>query len=297
MNDEELPGVVPAAGPDRWGSESVVESGAGADEPASENPWREAALWREAAAEATLVRRRVKVGGRYVAYREEADPAGQRPLVLIHGLGMSSRSFRALMPYLVDRYHVLAPDLPGCGDSDRPREALDVPQLCDTLVGWMDAVGLRDVDVAGHSLGGQICTRLAGLHEDRVRRLILIACPPDPVAPHAWQKAVRLARDGFIEPPHIVQRAVADYVRATPSMMWSTLKKSLNSDVEAYARAIVDPTLVVRGERDYVVTQAWAEELAGYIRRSRLEVIPGGTHGLPSQSPQLLAALMYDFLG
>lgn len=233
--------------------------------------------------------------GRF-AYREEAEPPSDPPLVLVHGLGMSSRSFEPLLPELARGHHVLALDLPGCGQTPRHTAIEGILELVDAVVAWLDAVGLDRVDMLGHSLGGQVLLRLAARHPDRVRRAVLVACPPDPSAPYAWQKAIRLLADGVNEPAAVIRYAVADYVRASPWRMWGTLKKALRSDAESVARDVRIPTLVVRGERDPVVTQAWSEELTDLIPVARLEVIEGGTHGLPGQSPEQLGSVVRAFL-
>src|SRR5262245_58045103 len=62
---------------------------------------------------------RADVDGFHVAYRE-AGPAGGTPLLLLHGFPTSSHMFRNLIPKLADRYRVVAPDLPGFGQSDLP---------------------------------------------------------------------------------------------------------------------------------------------------------------------------------
>lgn len=240
--------------------------------------------------------RHTAVNGNRFAHREEAEPPQERPLVLIHGLGMSSRSFEPLLPVLARGYHVLAPDLPGCGETPHHEAVEGIPELVDAVVDWMDAVGLGRVDMVGHSLGGQILLRLAARHPERVRRAVLVACPPDPSAPYAWQKAVRLLVDGVSEPMAVIRYAVVDYVRATPWRMWGTLKKALRSDAEAVARDVRIPTLVVRGEKDPVVTQAWVEKLTDLIPDARLEIIPRGTHGLPGQSPEALGTAIRSFL-
>lgn len=243
-----------------------------------------------------VVSKSVRVDGRRVAYREEPQPRPDRPLVLIHGLGMSSASFRALLPQLVADFHVMAPDLPGCGDSERGSRTMGVAELVDGLVVWFDAVGLDRVDLLGHSLGGQIVVRLAARHPDRVGRAVLVAATPDPSAPYPWQAAVRLLQNAVREPPAVIRQAVGDYLRATPRLMWRTLRRALKSDAATMARQMPAPTLVVRGSRDPVVSQAWAEELARLIPDARLEVIDGGTHGLPIQSAPQLGAVVRAFL-
>lgn len=238
----------------------------------------------------------VNVDGLQVAYQEEPDPGGDRALVLVHGLGLSSDSFRRLLPILVPDFYVIAPDLPGSGGSAQPADALGVDGLVRILLSWMDRLGLDKVDLLGHSLGAQIVGRLAADHPERVNRLVLVSCPPDPSAPQAWQNALRLARDGLMEPFEVIVRSAGDYLKATLWMKWQTLKKALRSDAEDVARRITVPTLVVRGERDPVITQVWAERLTELIPDGRLRIIAGGTHHVPGQSPEALGEAIRDFL-
>ncbi len=248
------------------------------------------------APEDLVTTKRVDVNGLRIAYQEEPSPGRENPLVLIHGLGLTSDSFRRLLPLLVPDFHVIAPDLPGSGGSAQPNQALDVDGLMTVLVAWLDELGLERADFLGHSLGAQVVARLAASHPERVNRLILVSCTPDPSAPYAWQNALRLARDGLMEPFELILRAARDYLKATWWMKWRTLKKALRSDAEDVARRIDVPALVVRGERDPVITQAWAERLTGLIPAAQLRVVEGGTHGVPGQSPERLGEVIREFL-
>lgn len=248
------------------------------------------------APEDLVIQKTVQVNGLQIAYQEEPDPSREKPLILIAGLGLSSDSFRRLLPLLVPDFYVIAPDLPGAGASAQPKKAPGVDALVDVLVAWLDELGLDRVDFLGHSLGAQVVGRLAARYPERVNRLVLVSCTPDPSAPHAWQNAVRLAKDGLIEPFEVIIQAVGDYLRATLWTEWHTLKKALRSDAEDVARQIPVPTLVVRGERDPVITQAWAERLTELIPDAQLRIVEGGTHGVPGQSPDRLGEVIREFL-
>lgn len=247
-------------------------------------------------AEPAFVRRSVTVAGRRIAYREELDPRNDPPLVFIHGLGMSSRSFRPLLPHLHNGFHVIAPDLPGAGHSDKPDEPLSVDALVTTLVGWMDAVGLGEAAFVGHSLGGQVVTHLCQRYPERVTRAVLVAATPDPDVAPAWRKALWLLVDGALEPPAMVAMATGDYLKAHPGRMWRQLKKALRVDVEARASRIEVPVLVVRGSWDLVVREPWSRRLAEAIPDGRYLAVPRGSHGLPAQKPAELAAIIREFL-
>lgn len=170
-----------------------------------------------------LVQRYVRLDDWHMAYREERVVSPGVPLVLVHGLGMSSRSFEWLMPHLVDDFHVVAVDLPGCGLSEYPPGDLDIAALVTALGDWMDGIDMPTADLVGHSLGGQVVLQLAAQRPDRVRHAVLVAATPDP-AFTAVQKAARLLLDGLREPFAFVRVAVGDYLRAHPGRMWRTLR-------------------------------------------------------------------------
>jgi pimeloyl-ACP methyl ester carboxylesterase len=93
------------------------------------------------------------------------------PLVLLHGLADSHRTWRAVAPRLASRFHVFMLDLPGHGFSARPDAPYTLPWYADTVVRWMDAIGLDRAHVCGHSYGGGIAQWMLLENRDRIDRL------------------------------------------------------------------------------------------------------------------------------
>jgi pimeloyl-ACP methyl ester carboxylesterase len=99
------------------------------------------------------------------------------PLVAIHGLGATKGSFLPTVAALSDRYRVIAVDLPGFGDSDKPIGAsYDARFLARAVVDLLDALDLGRAHLIGNSLGGRVALEVGLLHPDRVDRLALL-CP------------------------------------------------------------------------------------------------------------------------
>jgi pimeloyl-ACP methyl ester carboxylesterase len=103
--------------------------------------------------------------------------AGQGPPVLaVHGLGGTKGSFLPTLAALADRFRVIAMDLPGFGDSDKPVGASYDPRFfARAVVDLLDALELERVDLVGNSLGGRVGLEVGLLHPERVRRLVLLA--------------------------------------------------------------------------------------------------------------------------
>jgi pimeloyl-ACP methyl ester carboxylesterase len=106
--------------------------------------------------------------------------AAYSPVVLVHGLLVSSRYLLPTAHALAPRWRVHAPDLPGYAKSGRPPRALDVPGLSDTLAGYLDVVTIPRAAVVASSFGCQVATDFAVRHPQRVERLVLLGPTVDP---------------------------------------------------------------------------------------------------------------------
>ena len=118
--------------------------------------------------------RSVQVAGHRVHYLAEG-PAGGPVVVLVHGLGGNAEEWRNLASWLVKAgYRVYLPDLPGFGRSEQPADfSYSVHDQAVVVVGFLDALGLKQVDLGGSSMGGWIVQLVAARHPERVRRLML----------------------------------------------------------------------------------------------------------------------------
>jgi pimeloyl-ACP methyl ester carboxylesterase len=118
--------------------------------------------------------RTVKAGPATVFYREAGDP--RHPTVLLlHGFPTSSHMFRDLIPLLADRYHVVAPDLPGFGFTVAPERAAftySFDTLTKVIGAFVDAVGLERFAIYVFDYGAPVGFRLALAHPDRVTAII-----------------------------------------------------------------------------------------------------------------------------
>jgi pimeloyl-ACP methyl ester carboxylesterase len=114
--------------------------------------------------------RTVDVDGISIAYRE-AGTAGQPKLLLLHGFPTSSHMFRDLIPQLADRFHIVAPDLPGFGQSDDPK-VNSFESIADTIERFTEIVGFDRFVVYVFDYGAPTGFRLAIRHPERVAGII-----------------------------------------------------------------------------------------------------------------------------
>ncbi len=132
----------------------------------------DAAIWTARAA-ARVRLRTVRAGDHQMAY---LDGGRGEAIVFLHGFGGDKDSWVPLAALLSDRMRVLAPDLPGFGDSDyQPSAQYDVASQLDRLSAFLDAVEVDRVHLVGSAMGGQIAAAYAARHPERVETLGLIA--------------------------------------------------------------------------------------------------------------------------
>ena len=137
-------------------------------------------------------------------------------VVLVHGLGMSSRSMEPLLRELSAHYRVYTPDLPGIGRSESPPDLLDTARRADVLRAWLSAVGIDSAALVGHSAGCEVVRQVAEDEPGRVTCLVLASPAPDPTRPRTSQQVLRLLRDSFQEAPSLLLLAVHDDAVAGP---------------------------------------------------------------------------------
>ena len=97
------------------------------------------------------------------------------PVLLLHGLADSKEAWLRVAPELARRYQVVAPDLLGCGDSDKPDVSYHPVALATYLRHFLDALHIPSAHVVGHSLGGGLALHLYMRYPERVESLALVA--------------------------------------------------------------------------------------------------------------------------
>jgi pimeloyl-ACP methyl ester carboxylesterase len=245
-----------------------------------------------------LISKYVTVRGHPLHYRVSAStvPTDGEVIVLLHGLVVSCRYMQPTARLLAPAYHVLTPDLPGFGKSKGFAHVPDLAELADILAEWMAALGLRRANFLGNSVGCQILIQLALRHPTLVQRLILTAPTMDPQARTIPRELVRWLKNVPFEPPSLFAIVLRDYLDIGFRRTLATLRSSLRDPVERHLPHIQAPALVVRGTRDFVVSQQWAEEVARLLPRGELVVLQGAAHDVNYNSAADLAKVIHDFI-
>jgi pimeloyl-ACP methyl ester carboxylesterase len=229
------------------------------------------------------------------------DGRSSLPLILVAGLGVSSRYWVPLGRRLAGEFRILAPDLPGFGRSPKPPGAPwpggpSVRQQADHLLAWMDARGIDRAHLCGHSVGAQIVAEVAARFPQRVEKLILAAPTYERGQRRFMWQIPRLLAGALFETPSLDLTVLVDYASVGPFRVVQQAMRSMADPIESNLPRIEAPTLVVRGAVDPVVTRAWAREVAAALPQSVLVEIGGAGHAVQFSAAAVTARVVRDFL-
>lgn len=239
--------------------------------------------------------RRIPVDGIRVRYRS----AGRgRPVVLVHGLGVSADYWVRNAPLLAaSGYHVLAPDLPGFGRTRGPSRGLDVPAQAEAIRRWAEEMGLGPAIYVGHSLSCQSVLELAASNPERVLGLILAAPTGQGTSiRRLFSQGLGFLRDIRHESVKLAAIICLAYLRAGPRRVLSTWRMGARHDPLPLLPRIRCRALVLLGELDPVVPFDFARKIAEGLPRSRMVVVPQGSHGVIFDPTGCFNGAILDFL-
>jgi pimeloyl-ACP methyl ester carboxylesterase len=204
----------------------------------------------------TIEARQIELHGHCVNYRI----AGDGPLiVLVHGITSTSQCWRDVMPWLADRYTVLAPDLLGHGESAKPRGDYSLGAYASGIRDLMAALGYERATFLGHSLGGGVAMQLAYQFPEWCERLVLVSSGGLGHQVHFLLRAAALPGAEWVLPliagpgPRDVGRAVGRLmsqlgIRPAPDLAEFARGYASLADIEARhafihtLRSVIDPT-------------------------------------------------------
>jgi pimeloyl-ACP methyl ester carboxylesterase len=254
--------------------------------------------------------RSVQVAGHRVHYLAEG-PANGPVVVLVHGLGARAEYWDNLAPYLANSgFRVYIPDLIGYGRSDCPADfSYSVRDEAAVVVGFMDALGLKQVELGGWSMGGWIAVLVAAQHPERISRLMLFDAvgldvqpsfdtalfTPSTIAqlneleallsPHPQPIPAFIARDllrNFRINGWVVQRALAAMLTA-------------QDVIDNVLPQLKMPVLLLWGSLDRITPLDRGETMHRLIPQSQLDVFSGCGHMAPIECSAALGPKVVAF--
>ena len=246
-----------------------------------------------------------------------------QPLVLVHGLGLSWRSWQPVLAALEGRHDVVAIDLPGFGDSPLPDRAAATPaRLADAVEAELDRLGLDAPAVVGNSLGGWVALELA--RRGRAARAVVISpsgleSPPERALIIALNELMRLrARVGaplgqWLTAPALARVMLFGGLRSQPWRLspdaaagdlhdfgyspgfQSALSSTVAARAPMWLGEIQVPVRVAYGMLDLMLGVFTAPRFAAAIPGAELVALPAVGHVPMLDDPELVARTILDF--
>ena len=242
----------------------------------------------------------------------QAGPEGAPPLVLLHGLGDTSRSWSLLLPELARTHRVYALDLRGHGGTQAPECCYTLTDLANDVVAFMDHEHIGRAAVAGHSLGSFVAQYLAATQPGRVERLVLIGSTDTTVGSEfiewLWSQANTFAAAptaAFVEEwqanPTPVEAAFLAKVKAETfevrPHVWRGVAQALRTtDLRPLSKGIRRPVLLLAGEKDPAFPPAEQERLRHALPGAAFKSYPGVGHNTHWEIPRAVASDVAAFL-
>jgi len=237
------------------------------------------------------------------------------PLLFLHGAGGMGRGFTPDLQALAESYDVIAPVIPGWDDTDGLQKIDDIHDMMFFIQDLCDALGLRQLNVMGHSLGGMFAAEFAAARPDMVKKLALVApaglwMDENPVADFFTVLPPELpallfgdltnpALAEFMKPPanedelaQMMYLQAANF-SAAGKFLWPIPDKGLKKRLYR----ISSPTLILWGEKDALIPPAYGPLFASGIKKAQLVEIKGAGHMVPIEKAAEVAAEVKAFLG
>lgn len=277
----------------------------------------------------TAVRRAaVEVAGHRISY-QVAGPDSGPLVVLLHGLASDSTTWEHAIGPLAQRgCHVVAPDLLGHGESDKPPAGYLLHEFADGLSDFLSGLGHRTATLAGHSFGGAVAMQTAFQYPDVVDRLVLVSAGGLGREVNIALRAATLPGSGAVvraltsRRTAAAVRAIGVHRRISPQSLANirraarvlgsppgrraflhTLRGVIEfggqrgSMIEMRRLAEHIPILLVWSERDPIIPVTHAYAVQAHLPGSRLEVLPGRTHEPHRRYADRFASVVADFVG
>ena len=275
-----------------------------------------------------MTRREFTIHGRKLHFRT----AGEGPvLLLIHGMAGSATTWKHVMPALCRRFCVVAPDMPGHGESAKGAGDYSLGNLASSLRDLLVALGHERATIVGQSLGGGVAMQLAYQFPERCERLVLVSSGglgrevnallrvlslPGAEAllsvgcsapiQRTIERAAALASRVGLRPEPVVEELWRSYASLADPETRQSFLRTLRAVIDGRGQAVsassrlhlaaACPTLIIWGGADPIIPVEHAHEAHAAIPGSRLEIFEGVGHFPHVEAPARFVEVLETFI-
>jgi pimeloyl-ACP methyl ester carboxylesterase len=247
-------------------------------------------------------------------YVEQGDRNGV-PVIFLHGITDSWRSFELVMPHLPKSVRAFALSQRGHGDSGRPGSGYSPRDFADDVAAFMDALDLQRAVIVGHSMGSYVAQCFASNYPERTQKLVLVGSfttlQGNPGVQEFWDTGISRLEDPVnpnfaleFQKSTLAQPVPEGYLETVvreslklPARVWRTAFKDLmEANLFNALDKITAPTLIIWGDQDTYFLRDEQDALAARIAGAKLLIYNGAGHALHWEVPQRFAADLLAFI-
>jgi pimeloyl-ACP methyl ester carboxylesterase len=235
------------------------------------------------------------------------EAGGGEPLVFLHGAGTIT-GFDSLLP-LAERFRLIVPHHPGFGLSADDPTVGRIEDYARHYLDVFDLMGIREISLVGHSMGGYLAATLAIDGSERVRRLVLAAPLGLRVPEHPTADIFTIPGDQFLEhlaadlsifegkvPDPPTPEFLAHTFRETTSAARILWERPYDPRLPRWLHRLTMPTLLLWGDADRIIPVEQIDVWADHVRGAERRILPGVGHLLFDESADAVTAVA-DFVG
>jgi non-heme chloroperoxidase len=252
--------------------------------------------------------------GLTIQYVEKGNPSGV-PVLLLHGLSDSWRSFELVLPHLPDSIRAFSLSQRGHGDSDRPESGYQIKDLAEDVKAFMDSLDIEKAVILGHSMGSTVAQRFVIDYPENTLGLVVAGAfysqAQSPVLKELWESVISQMNDP-VDPQFVREFQESTIVRPVqgpffetvvqeslkvPARVWRALVEgALQDDFSEKLRTIKLPALIIWGDQDGITTRSDQEAQIAAIQNSQYAEYPDTGHAPHWEEPQRFASDLTTFV-
>jgi pimeloyl-ACP methyl ester carboxylesterase len=262
----------------------------------------------------------VTVDGLRIHYLDWGAPE-KPPLLMLHGIGRVAHTFDHIAPHFASKYHVMAVDMRGHGDSGwDPNGAYLVEDYVKDIEGLAGQLQLRNIVIWGNSTGGRVAQVFAGLHPDLVTAVISEDVGPERPSQLAENVSRQLKQEdatGWASEEELLAQLKTSYPRTAEDILrslshYGTKKRPdgrviwkrdpaiangfVPTELWRFVRQIKPPIIYILGGRSTVVPAMTQEELKKALPQAEIVTVPGSGHYPSEENPSEFLKIVDKFL-
>jgi len=236
------------------------------------------------------------------------------PLVLVHGFLGSSEMWKPQKEYLSKFFRVIAPALPGFGESSKVKSCESINSMAKTILDLLNKKNINKFNLMGHSMGGMIVQEIAKISGEKINKLICYATGPIGDIPGRFEpidvSREKLKKDGLEETAYriskkwFVEGDKAKYFYLCDNANKATSNKAADNALIALKnwrslenlKNIKNKTLIIWGDKDTAYNFEQVDILNKNIPNSKIEVIKGCSHNVHLEIPKKFNEIVKNFL-